>query len=231
MQWSEKECASDASWGPWVGPTDVLSDSWGQESLCCRLFPEPAGRKPARLKEGELVGYGRMLGAGGTHRGHDPSSMPPLSEPRAQRWRGRWWDPESLEAASWPRISQRRLRKIWGHTWVHPSFLWASVLGLLTTSSNWLIFPHLSGSQLHWLSWASAEREAESQKGKKKLLSHYSYSFPYSPPHPLAVSTAMPLSSSSFLKDLFITIFSFMWREPLASVQWPVCGEILLPSN
>lgn len=144
----------------------------------------PVGRK-------ENLSVRRMLGRGrgrSLFQGH----LYPSIEPGGRS--GCWWDPGAQEATSCPRISQQWLRKSCCHTWGSPSFIWASAPGLLTTSSNWLIFPHLSGSQLHWLSWASAEREAEYQK--KKLLSHYSYSFPYSLPHLLAVSTAMPLSSS-----------------------------------
>lgn len=107
----------------------------------------------------------------------------------------------------------------------------ASVPGLLTTSSNWLISPRLSWSQLHCLSWASVERKAKDQEEKKTLSSHYS-SFPYSLPRPSqAPPPCLFLHRVLYLKTLFITIFPFMWREPLASFQWPVCGEILLPPN
>lgn len=96
----------------------------------------------------------------------------------------------------------------------------ASVPGLLTTSSNWLISPRLSWSQLHCLSWASVGREAKNQEEKKTLSSHYSSSFPYSLPRPSqAPLPCLFLPHVLYLKTLFITILPFMWREPLASFQ------------
>ena len=58
----------------------------------------------------------------------------------------------------------------------------------------------------------------EPEEKKKAFKSLFLFISPFSAP-PLAVSTAMPLSSSSFFINLFITIFSFMCLEPLASFQ------------
>lgn len=187
----------------------------------CRLFIKWARRNTISLKE-ELVR--RMLGSeGGTNRGRFlfQGHLYPNIEPGDRRGPG--WDLGGQRATDGPRISQQRLRKSCCHTWGSPSFIGASVRGLLTTSSNWLIFPHLSGSQLHWLSWASAEREAEYQK--KKLLSHYSYSFPYSLPHPLSLHCHASFFffffffKNSFYNKLFLYVASALGILPMTCLQ------------
>lgn len=149
----------------WGEPSDVCSDTWGQESCATGFSVSGQEETPRHGRKKERLSVGKMLGeGGGTDRGRTlfQGHLSRSTEPGGRR--GRWWDPQGQKATTGE--TEQQLWKICHHTWGSPSFICASVPGLLTTSSNWLIFPHLSGSQLHWLSCASAEREAENQKKK-----------------------------------------------------------------
>lgn len=67
-------------------------------------------------------------------------------------------------------VSQECFRKISCHTWGSRSFIWNAALRLLTTSSNWTIFSHLSVGQLHRLSCASVRRGKASDNESSKLI-------------------------------------------------------------
>lgn len=161
-----------------------------------------------------------MLEAGqGNKQRKSPPSMSPWPEPGAQRWKG-------MLLSSWSPGGQALANNLPAVSPEDPPHLRQPLmyLSLCPIANNQLRLADFSTFVREPAALAQlsiCRKEAENQgKKKKKLLSHYSYSFPYSLPHPLTVSTAMPLSSSSsFFKNLFITIFPFMWREPLASVQ------------
>lgn len=189
-------------------------------------------RKPHQLKEKKFV-RGWMRNERNDTEGPFSKVTSIIAEYKGRVGLARFWRPGDPTIANNPQASQEKSTSILktGNS-PSPPCISASVPGPLTTSSNWLISLHLSGSQLHWLSWASVERKAENQEEKKTLSSHYSSSFPYSLPRPSqAPLPCLFLRCVLYLKTLFITIFSFMWREPLASFQWPVCREMLLPPN
>lgn len=89
-----------------------------------------------------------------------------------------WWSVVPVGSNAWVRglpgygqVSQECFRKILCHTWGSRSFIWKAALRLLTTSSNWTIFSHLSVGQLHWLSCTSVWTERLRQP---KFQTHFS---------------------------------------------------------
>ena len=143
-------------------------------------------------------------GDGGTSRGRffSQGHLYQNLEPRGGG--GCWWVPEGLKATHWPRISQQQLRKIC-HTWGSPSFIWASVPGLLTTSSNWLDFSTFvrEPAALAQLSICRKGSRELGEKKKKAFKSLFLFISLFSAPPPCSLHCHASSSSSSFFKKSF----------------------------
>ena len=191
---------------PWIGPSDVYSDTWGPEFLFCRCFARRARWNPIRLMESlsSWRGGRRNQERGSLLEGH----LPQNPEPRYRRGRG--WDPAG-SALPPPEDLLPHLRQP-----LISVSLCARAANNQLKLADFSTFVREPAALAQLSICRKGSREPEKKKKKKKLLSHYSYSFPYSLPHPLTVSTAMPLSSpSSFFKKSFYNNLSlYVVRAP-----------------